>query len=160
MRKHQQSVADERAQHTSCACFVLMCQQGRFYKSASSNCMHGLCSHRTDHSCPKLVPGLISAAPGKKNAALQTAAQQVEAMVKHKMQQREYIIMCLEDTSDWNNATTRKIVMQVFWQLLCASPAAPASLFRPSQQQSSDTLQFAYNSNVYAKAVVLYVLQC
>eukprot|EP00877_Chromochloris_zofingiensis_P009448 jgi/Chrzof1/4757/Cz14g25040.t1 len=67
--------------------------------------------------CPNLTiidtPGLISAAPGKKNAALQTAAQQVEAMVKHKMQQREYIIMCLEDTSDWNNATTRKIVMQV-----------------------------------------------
>jgi hypothetical protein len=25
----------------------------------------------------------------------------------------KYIILCLEDTSDWNNATTRRIVMQV-----------------------------------------------
>jgi hypothetical protein len=25
----------------------------------------------------------------------------------------QYIILCLEDTSDWNNATTRRAVMQV-----------------------------------------------
>lgn len=60
--------------------------------------------------CPA---GLISAAPGKKNGALQEAARQVEAMVIQKMSQPEYIIMCLEDSSDWNNATTRRIVMQV-----------------------------------------------
>lgn len=29
------------------------------------------------------------------------------------MQQKEYIILCLEDCSDWSNATTRRIVMQV-----------------------------------------------
>ena len=38
---------------------------------------------------------------------------QVEAIVRSKMEQREYIIMCLEDTNDWNNATTRRLVMQV-----------------------------------------------
>jgi hypothetical protein len=26
---------------------------------------------------------------------------------------QEYIILCLEDSSDWNNATTRRTVMQV-----------------------------------------------
>lgn len=34
------------------------------------------------------TPGLISAAPGKKNTALQTAAKQVEAMVTQKMMQQ------------------------------------------------------------------------
>jgi GTPase SAR1 family protein len=67
--------------------------------------------------CPNLTiidtPGLISAAPGRKNTGLQSAARQVEAMVRGKMAQREYIILCLEDTSDWNNATTRRIVMSV-----------------------------------------------
>jgi hypothetical protein len=59
------------------------------------------------------LAGLISAAPGKKNSALQVAARQVEAMVLQKMAQQEYIILCLEDSSDWNNATTRRTVMQV-----------------------------------------------
>jgi hypothetical protein len=27
--------------------------------------------------------------------------------------QQDYIILCLEDSSDWNNATTRRTVMQV-----------------------------------------------
>jgi len=34
-------------------------------------------------------------------------------MVRQKMAQPEYIIMCLEDGSDWSNASTRKLVMQV-----------------------------------------------
>jgi hypothetical protein len=65
--------------------------------------------------CPAVCvsAGLISAAPGKKNSALQVAARQVEAMVTQKMAQQEYIILCLEDSSDWNNATTRRTVMQV-----------------------------------------------
>jgi len=33
-------------------------------------------------------------------------------MVRSKMEQREYIILCLEDTNDWSNATTRRFVMQ------------------------------------------------
>lgn len=66
--------------------------------------------------CPNLTiidtPGLISAAPGKRNSNLQTSARQVEAMVRLKMEQREYIILCLEDSNDWSNATTRRLVMQ------------------------------------------------
>jgi hypothetical protein len=40
-------------------------------------------------------------------------------MVRNKMEQREYIILCLEDSNDWSNATTRRLVMQV--QLHCSS---------------------------------------
>jgi len=67
--------------------------------------------------CPNLTiidtPGLISAAPGKRNAALQNSSRQVEAMVRAKMEQKEYIILCLEDSNDWSNATTRRLVMAV-----------------------------------------------
>ncbi|QDZ22638.1 dynamin-like protein [Chloropicon primus] len=67
--------------------------------------------------CPNLTiidtPGLISAAPGRRNSSQQQAQRQVEALVRSKMEQREYIVLCLEDTADWGNATTRKFVMQV-----------------------------------------------
>lgn len=67
--------------------------------------------------CPNLTiidtPGLISAAPGKRNSVLQGSARQVEGMVRSKMEQKEYIILCLEDSNDWSNATTRRLVMQV-----------------------------------------------
>lgn len=67
--------------------------------------------------CPNLTiidtPGLIQAAPGRRNGSLQSAQKQVEAMVKAKMEQPEYIILCLEDSNDWSNATTRRFVMQV-----------------------------------------------
>ncbi|KAG1658978.1 hypothetical protein FOA52_008300 [Chlamydomonas sp. UWO 241] len=66
--------------------------------------------------CPNLTiidtPGLISAAPGKANAVMQGFSAQVEAIVRGKLETREHIIMCLEDTNDWNNATTRRLVMQ------------------------------------------------
>ena len=67
--------------------------------------------------CPNLTiidtPGLISAAPGKRNTGIQNSARQVEAMVRAKMEQKEYIILCLEDSNDWSNATTRRLVMMV-----------------------------------------------
>lgn len=59
------------------------------------------------------LTGLISAAPGRRNSIMQNSAKQVEGMVRMKMEQREYIILCLEDTNDWSNATTRRLVMQV-----------------------------------------------
>lgn len=66
--------------------------------------------------CPNLTiidtPGLISAAPGLKNETLQSQGGAVEAIVLLKMQRKEFIILCLEDSSDWSNATTRRIVMQ------------------------------------------------
>ncbi|KAK9918350.1 hypothetical protein WJX75_003404 [Coccomyxa subellipsoidea] len=67
--------------------------------------------------CPNLTiidtPGLISAAPGRRNSSLQQSAKQVENMVRLKMEQKEYIILCLEDSNDWSNATSRRMVMQV-----------------------------------------------
>ncbi|KAJ1402278.1 P-loop containing nucleoside triphosphate hydrolase [Sesbania bispinosa] len=67
--------------------------------------------------CPNLTiidtPGLIAPAPGKKNRALQAQARAVESLVRAKMQHKEFIILCLEDCSDWSNATTRRVVMQI-----------------------------------------------
>lgn len=67
--------------------------------------------------CPNLTiidtPGLIHAAPGRKNAGQQAAQRRVERLVKAKMMQPEFIILCLEDNADWGNATTRSFVMQV-----------------------------------------------
>ncbi|KAM3255541.1 hypothetical protein ACQJBY_048651 [Aegilops geniculata] len=67
--------------------------------------------------CPNLTiidtPGLILVAPGRKNRVLQSQACAVEALVHAKIQHKETIILCLEDCSDWSNATTRRVVMQV-----------------------------------------------
>ncbi|KAG7976329.1 hypothetical protein I3843_06G143900 [Carya illinoinensis] len=67
--------------------------------------------------CPNLTiidtPGLIAPAPGPKNRALQSQARAVESLVRAKMQHKEFIILCLEDCSDWSNATTRRVVMQI-----------------------------------------------
>lgn len=65
---------------------------------------------------PADVAGLISAAPGGKRnekGGLAQASLQVETMVQAKMARPEYIILCLEDSSDWTNATTRRLVMSV-----------------------------------------------
>jgi len=87
-------------------------------------------SDREAAACPSAFPqlycasaGLISAAPGRRNSALQQSAKQVENMVRNKMEQREYIILCLEDSNDWSNATSRRLVMQV-----CAVPVQNAYL--------------------------------
>ncbi|XP_015893645.3 dynamin-like protein ARC5, partial [Ziziphus jujuba] len=67
--------------------------------------------------CPNLTiidtPGLIAPAPGRKNRDLQGQARAVESLVRTKMQHKEFIILCLEDCSDWSNATTRRVVMQI-----------------------------------------------
>ncbi|XP_073273191.1 dynamin-like protein ARC5 isoform X1 [Primulina huaijiensis] len=66
--------------------------------------------------CPNLTiidtPGLVAPAPTRKNRVLQIQARAVESLVRHKMQHKEFIILCLEDCSDWSNATTRRVVMQ------------------------------------------------
>jgi hypothetical protein len=59
------------------------------------------------------TPGLISAAPGRKGSSAQAASRAVEALVRAKLERRDYIILALEDSSDWGNATTRRLVMQV-----------------------------------------------
>ena len=59
-----------------------------------------------------MAAGLISAAPGRRNGSLQNSAKQVEGMVQAKMATPEFIILCLEDSNDWSNATSRRMVMQ------------------------------------------------
>ncbi|KAH9607573.1 hypothetical protein KSS87_012939 [Heliosperma pusillum] len=67
--------------------------------------------------CPNLTiidtPGLTAPAPARKNRAPQAQASAVESLVRAKMQHKEFIILCLEDCSDWSNATTRRVVMQI-----------------------------------------------
>ncbi|XP_073310493.1 dynamin-like protein ARC5 [Primulina huaijiensis] len=67
--------------------------------------------------CPNLTiidtPGLVAPAPARKNRGLQIQARAVESIVRNKMQHKEFIILCLEDCSDWSNATTRRVVMQI-----------------------------------------------
>ncbi|KNA16200.1 hypothetical protein SOVF_091230 [Spinacia oleracea] len=67
--------------------------------------------------CPNLTiidtPGLIAPAPARKIYSLQAQAAAVESLVRAKMQHKEFIILCLEDCSDWSIATTRRVVMQV-----------------------------------------------
>ncbi|XLR56284.1 hypothetical protein S83_006956 [Arachis hypogaea] len=43
----------------------------------------------------------------------QAHARAMESLVQAKMRHKEFIILCLEDCSDWSNATTRRVVMQV-----------------------------------------------
>lgn len=77
-----------------------------------------------------LPAGLIAAAPGRRNTALQNSAKQVESMVREKMEQKEYIILCLEDSNDWSNATTRRLVMQVaIFAMLLAWVACTVYIF-------------------------------
>ncbi|KAL5704505.1 ARP2/3 actin-organizing complex subunit Arc5 [Ranunculus cassubicifolius] len=67
--------------------------------------------------CPNLTiidtPGLTAPTPGRRNRSLQGQARSVESLVRAKMLHKEFIILCLEDCSDWSNATTRRVVMQV-----------------------------------------------
>eukprot|EP00240_Pyramimonas_obovata_P003576 CAMPEP_0118946316 /NCGR_PEP_ID=MMETSP1169-20130426/44011_1 /TAXON_ID=36882 /ORGANISM="Pyramimonas obovata, Strain CCMP722" /LENGTH=824 /DNA_ID=CAMNT_0006892251 /DNA_START=57 /DNA_END=2531 /DNA_ORIENTATION=- len=67
--------------------------------------------------CPNLTiidtPGLISAPSKGKASPLQSQARSVEVLIKKKMENKDYIILCLEDTSDWSNATTRNLVLEV-----------------------------------------------
>lgn len=45
--------------------------------------------------------------------ALAQAAREAEALVLSKIRCQDYIILCVEDTTDWKHATTRNVVMQV-----------------------------------------------
>lgn len=72
--------------------------------------------------CPNMIvidtPGLLNA-PRKMNQlnpqqrALAQAAREAENLVLAKMRCKDYIILCVEDTTDWKHATTRNVVMQV-----------------------------------------------
>lgn len=70
--------------------------------------------------CPNMIvidtPGMLHAPKGTKltpqQRAIAQAAKEAEALVLSKMRVQDYIILCVEDTTDWKHATTRNIVMQ------------------------------------------------
>jgi hypothetical protein len=78
--------------------------------------------------CPNMIlidtPGLIAAprvpkgrigAPGtafQQQRALQASAREAERLVVDKMSCPDYLILCVEDTSDWKHGATREIVQK------------------------------------------------
>lgn len=70
--------------------------------------------------CPNMIvidtPGMIHPPKGRQltaqQRALQQASREAEALVLAKIKCPDYIILCVEDTTDWKHATTRNIVMQ------------------------------------------------
>ncbi|CAM9551199.1 unnamed protein product [Chrysoparadoxa australica] len=71
--------------------------------------------------CPNMIlidtPGLIQAPRGKvmnsQQRSLMQAAKESEQLVLQKMRCQDYVILCVEDTTDWKHATTRNLVQQV-----------------------------------------------
>lgn len=48
---------------------------------------------------------------------IKEASEQVKQIVRQKIQVPESINLCLEDNSDWVNATTRKIILEVCFRV-------------------------------------------
>ena len=68
--------------------------------------------------CPNMIvidtPGLIHPPKGKQltpqQRALVQASKEAEELVLNKIKYDDYIILCVEDTTDWKHATTRNLV--------------------------------------------------
>jgi len=75
--------------------------------------------------CPNMIvidtPGMLHPPKGRQltaqQRALAQASREAEALVLSKIRCQDYIILCVEDTTDWKHATTRNIVMQADPQL-------------------------------------------
>jgi uncharacterized membrane protein YgcG len=75
--------------------------------------------------CPNMIvidtPGMIHPPKGRhltpQQRALAQAAREAEALVLSKIRCQDYIILCVEDTTDWKHSTTRNVVMQADPQL-------------------------------------------
>lgn len=63
------------------------------------------------------TPGMIHAPKGRsltsQQRAIAQASREAENLILNKIKCEDYIILCVEDTTDWKHATTRNIVMQV-----------------------------------------------
>ncbi len=70
--------------------------------------------------CPNMIvidtPGMLHPPKGKsltpQQRALAQASREAESLVLNKIRCQDYIILCVEDTTDWKHATTRNVVMQ------------------------------------------------
>lgn len=62
------------------------------------------------------TPGMLHPPKGvnltPQQRALAHAAKEAETLILSKLKCQDYIILCVEDTTDWKHATTRNIVMQ------------------------------------------------
>lgn len=69
--------------------------------------------------CPNMIvidtPGMLHPPKGRnltpQQRALAQASREAEGLVLSKMRCQDYIILCVEDTTDWKHATTRNVVM-------------------------------------------------
>ena len=70
--------------------------------------------------CPNMIvidtPGMLHPPKGRQltpqQRQLLQASREAEALVLSKIRCQDYIILCVEDTTDWKHATTRNVVMQ------------------------------------------------
>lgn len=71
--------------------------------------------------CPNMIvidtPGMLHAPKGPQltpqQRQLAQAAKEAERLVARKISCKDYIILCVEDTTDWKHATTRNLVTQI-----------------------------------------------
>lgn len=71
--------------------------------------------------CPNMIvidtPGMLHAPKGRQltpqQRALAHAAREAQDLVLSKIRCQDYIILCVEDTTDWKHATTRNLVAEV-----------------------------------------------
>ena len=76
--------------------------------------------------CPNMIvidtPGMLHPPKGRhltpQQRALAQAAKEAELLVLNKIKCEDYIILCVEDTTDWKHATTRNVVTQVSVHLI------------------------------------------
>lgn len=70
--------------------------------------------------CPNMIvidtPGMLHPPKGRQltpqQRAFAQASREAESLVLNKIRCQDYIILCVEDTTDWKHATTRNVVMQ------------------------------------------------
>ena len=71
--------------------------------------------------CPNMIvidtPGMLHAPTGssltQQQKILRLASEEAERLVFDKIRIQDYIILCVEDTTDWKHATTRNMVAKV-----------------------------------------------
>ena len=80
------------------------------------------------------TPGMLHPPKGRhltpQQRALAQAEKEAELLVLNKIKCEDYIILCVEDTTDWKHATTRNVVTQVSVYLIqCMYMCALMSIY-------------------------------
>lgn len=101
--------------------------------------------------CPNMImidtPGMIQPPRGRqsdvKQRAIQQQSKEAEQLILSKIRCQDYIILCVEDTTDWKHATTRNIVTQAdptFSRTVLVSTKLDTKL--PQWSDSEDVMDF------------------